>query len=183
MVAKIYDGEMESEKVEPESLCTITSQWVNFDLQLRRPHPWDKDLISYARQLGLPTKSVEPLRFQPGPVPNGAFSYCKTVTAEHIDSLGHMNNAVYFAVIMEGIIKAQEKKQLRELVDVDIQASHIQDIKILFENEALEGDIITIFIWNMQDNIQQLYATVTKDKNTLTYAMLTFGSLRFKPKL
>ena len=188
-VTELFDGmgagcDLQQGMPNATRLCTTTYQWINLNLQTRRPDQWDDDQVVLARRLNLPTKYTGGgVVTQPRTVPEVAFTYSKEITSKYIDTNGHINYAVYFFGIMDGILKAQELGLLRAFKGVDVRQSHLREVSILYDGEAMEGDTINISVWNAEQDDKEVDAKITKGSNMLTFAMFRFGKLTWKPKL
>ncbi|XP_046563626.1 uncharacterized protein LOC124272485 isoform X1 [Haliotis rubra] len=159
--------------VEPSSgkiLVRNTIQLVAIDKETRKPTPfppWWKE------KHGEKAVRKEPLIVQKLSKPDNAHTYTLRVSWSETDMYKHVNWASYVVYSINALHHGIKEGVLRG-VSKEVVRNGVQKMQMAYFGECVEGDQLTVYFWEVEDQPRTVYFDIEKDgtsvfQNTLTY--------------
>lgn len=174
LVVYLHDGWPDPMPHNQDSLMEMTTFFVNFDLKTRKPIPWHEEIITKASNCRIPTKSDRmSLICPPLSPPDEAFKYSFVIKPEYIDSRGHMSFTAYLFIIAEGMSQGKCHGGL-PAHSPDVSSDYLEEVSILFRNEAMLGETIDVLLWTAEDPMT-CYAQLSRADCLISFAKIVYS--------
>ncbi|XP_067686904.1 uncharacterized protein [Haliotis asinina] len=159
--------------VEPSSgeiLVRNVNQLVAIDKETRKPTPlpsWWK------KKHGDKAVRKEPLIVQKLSKPDDAHTYTFRVSWSEIDLYNHVNWTSYVLYSINALHHGIKEGVLRG-INKEVVKNGVQRMQMAYFGECVEGDQLTVYFWEVEDQPRTVYFDMERDgrtvfQNTLTY--------------
>ncbi|XP_046563618.1 uncharacterized protein LOC124272481 isoform X2 [Haliotis rubra] len=153
-----------------ETLVRNVNQIVAIDKETRKPTPFPS---WWKEKHGEKAVRKEPLIVQKLSKPDNAHTYTLRVSWSETDMYNHVNWASYVVFSIDALHHGIKEGVLRGM-NKEVVKNGIQRMQMAYFGECVEGDQLTVYFWEVEDQPRTVYFAIERDgtsvfQNTLTY--------------
>ncbi|XP_071103009.1 uncharacterized protein [Haliotis cracherodii] len=153
-----------------EILVRNINQLVAIDKETRKPTPFPS---WWKEKHGEKAVRKEPLIIQKLSKPDNAHTYTLRVSWSETDMYNHVNWASYVVYSIDALHHGIKEGKLKGM-DKEVVKKGIQRMRMAYFGECVEGDQLTVYFWEVEDQPRTVYFDIEKFgvsvfQNTLTY--------------
>ncbi|CAH1241125.1 Hypp6311 [Branchiostoma lanceolatum] len=157
-----------------EVLVKNVAQYVNFDMDSRRPKTlpdWVRERYAHLTSRPRPT-TVNVFEM---PACSTPFVHSIRVPASHIDWNRHVGQQYYYSYCFD-CAALGARNGMYSTVRGDIFRHNVREISVLYQREALEGDLLTVESWEDEGKPGTLKFQVKKGSDGIVQMAIAFNT-------